>query len=295
MSRALVVGDLCLDLDMRPGASQGPQRFVEGLSACFSGSGGNTAVALASSGVSTDLASPVVEDLPFEILSRILRGLGGPRLFPIPGEGSTCVVVNIIGPRGARRAYTHPGPRILPESAGALSKILSSSYDLLHVSGYLFELGGFGEIAEIIRISSERATTASLDLFPRVASAGPKILRLLRTFNIVLGNAAEFRALEKLLGTDPVKALLGMGVEVVVVKMGSRGARAYTPSGTARAEPARAEAVRLKGAGDVFNASFLTRYIETGDLRRSLEEAVEASSRHVAGSSPLDRASIRIV
>jgi sugar/nucleoside kinase (ribokinase family) len=51
----------------------------------------------------------------------------------------------------------------------------------------------------------------------------------------------------------------------------------------------------LKGAGDVFVATYLKTFLENKDHKEALKKACEVASSHVAGKSPIEIAKIRLI
>lgn len=77
---------------------------------------------------------------------------------------------------------------------------------------------------------------------------------------------------------DVVDAALGMGVEVVVVKMGEKGGFAATKSERARAEALPVYVEDPVGAGDAFAGTFITSWIKGRSLQDCLRRATIAGS-----------------
>ena len=69
------------------------------------------------------------------------------------------------------------------------------------------------------------------------------------------------------------RSLVARGTETVVVTMGSRGALLVTADQATRIAPVPVTPVDTTGAGDAFIGSFACFYVETGDLRASLDRA----------------------
>jgi 2-dehydro-3-deoxygluconokinase len=71
-----------------------------------------------------------------------------------------------------------------------------------------------------------------------------------------------------------VAGLRGRGVETVLVKLGSAGARAHTPDGVQHAEALAVTAVDTVGAGDAFTAGYLSGRLDGLDVADCLRRAV---------------------
>jgi sugar/nucleoside kinase (ribokinase family) len=279
----LVIGDLCLDIDIKPGR-RSRQVEIERIAIIPSGSAGNTAITLKALEPSAGVA--LLYPSSGDHIDHILKNLAsrtGVEVIGIPGNGTACVVVNIVSSRGSRRAYTTKGPRI---SRLEIPDIDLTGSRIAHLSGYIMELAPYTEILEFIR-RMRADTTVSIDLFPRISEIPWSIVsEIIRKTNIVFGNTRELSSIGGGLG-KAINKILNLGAETVVAKMGSRGARLYRKGGSISCRHPRVEAIYTKGAGDVFNAAFLSIIYREGDMVEALERACYVAAQHVAGSGPL--------
>ena len=97
------------------------------------------------------------------------------------------------------------------------------------------------------------------------------LLGIIKKVQLVLTSGEEARQLTGL--DDPKKAgraLLGMGPEQVVVKLGAEGALALSEDHAVREPALEVEEVEAVGAGDAFNAGFLSGQLRGWDVRKSL-------------------------
>jgi sugar/nucleoside kinase (ribokinase family) len=279
MAEVVVVGDACLDVDIFP-ETRGVQSVVGSFLVAPAGSAGNVAITLTALGINSLLLYPSGDDNVDDILTGMLSAIGQ-KFCKVRGEGCSCLVVNVISRRGARRVYTSIGPRI-----SRFSCQVPRDARFLHISGYLLELASPEVIKGIVDGVGEE-TTISLDLFPRVGLASRDVLEyLLRRVDILFGNESEFAALN-LSSEAAVKSLLNTGLEAVVVKKGSRGAVSYSSEGVFSYRE-RVTVKSLKGAGDVFVASYLSGLRAGLSHNESLKIAVRNSAEHVAGGGPLN-------
>jgi sugar/nucleoside kinase (ribokinase family) len=291
----MVVGDLCLDIDVVPKGIFGSQREIDELYLCASGSAGNTAIALSQLGIQTDLISPVLEDRVFEIIKNILNNIPSLRVYRLESLGkSTGVIINIFSVRGVRKVYFYKGPK-----ADNLKKIVemlnTKNYELLHISGYFLELSDHDKILEIIEQAKNCKVLVSLDLFPRVHMLPLNTtFEVLNNVDILFGNLREFKSLE-INSPNLIKKLLDKNVEAIVVKMGSKGAKTFMRSNEIKVASIRTKVKFLKGAGDVFVATYLKTFLENKDHKEALKKACEVASSHVAGKSPIEIAKIRLI
>ena len=286
MRGALVLGDLCLDVDVEQGSRHGYQFEARSLRLCPAGSGGNFAIALSSTGLDAVIASPVSRD-PVLSLLRSMMGVLGVRLEEIHGNGGTCTIVNIYRAGRPRRAYYHAGPRASIRGVVERLTVMAEELGHLHITGYLLELVPPIEVEPLL--SRDRGYTVSIDLHPRAGALGGELPSILEKADYVMGTTRELRSLGQRLG-QTARTLVEKGAKCVVAKSGALGARAYCRDGAYKARPPRVEPVMLKGAGDVLAAYFIAGVALGKSHRESLEDAVKMAAEHVAGRGPLNKA-----
>ncbi|MCE4613847.1 MAG: carbohydrate kinase family protein [Desulfurococcales archaeon] len=287
MRGALILGDLCLDIDVEQGERRGSQIEARRIRLCPAGSGGNVAITMASLGLEAVIASPVSRDPVFSLLGSMLARLTGPRVVELWGSGGTCTIINVYRAGRPRRVLYHPGPRASLRGYVEALELEASRLGHVHLTGYLLELVPHAEIQELL--DRGRGYSASIDLHPRAGLLGAPLRSLLGRVDYVFGTLTEIASL---LGSirEAADKLISSGVKCMVVKLGSRGARAYCRDGTYSYKPQPVRPVMLKGAGDVFVATFLASLAMRKSHEASLEEAVRESARHVAGQGPLNKA-----
>jgi ribokinase len=126
---------------------------------------------------------------------------------------------------------------------------------------------------ETIALAKRLGVKVSLDLEAQIAVRGLPALRpILEQVDILLPNKAGAM---KLTGTDSpggaARALLDMGIPLVVTTLGADGAAAYSADGVTRVGGCRIQPVDTTGAGDTFCAAFCTAYVVN---RASIESAM---------------------
>ena len=84
---------------------------------------------------------------------------------------------------------------------------------------------------------------------------------------------------------EAARALVALGAELVVLKLGAEGSLAYRRADdtVARAASARTDLVDPTGSGDAFCGGFVTGLVEGCDLAASLARGAIAASRAAAG------------
>jgi len=111
---------------------------------------------------------------------------------------------------------------------------------------------------------------------------------LLKVSRVVLPSRDESKALTGI--SDPAesgRALLDMGPEMAVVKMGAKGALAVTRDETVFEPAFRVSEVDPTGAGDVYDAAFVYGLLRDWPLRRTMEFAGAAGAIKVTKQGPM--------
>jgi sugar/nucleoside kinase (ribokinase family) len=146
----------------------------------------------------------------------------------------------------------------------------------LHVSSYFLHDGLRAGLGGLLREARRAGASTSIDpnWDPREEwNAG--LLDLLGEITVLFVNAKEAKQISGSGDTeDAARALSRDGAVLVVVKLGAEGALAVADGRVVRAEAVRIEEVDAVGAGDSFDAGFLTGHL-TG---RSLEEALRLAN-----------------
>ncbi|MER7344337.1 sugar kinase [Streptomyces aurantiacus] len=89
------------------------------------------------------------------------------------------------------------------------------------------------------------------------------------------------------------RALLGLGVREVVVKLGARGATAYTESGELHCPARTVRAVDAVGAGDAFVAGYLSALLDGAGVAERLERGATTGAFAVASRGDWEGAPTR--
>ena len=87
---------------------------------------------------------------------------------------------------------------------------------------------------------------------------------------------------------EAISEILGLGVTAIVVKNGAEGATYYDASGPVSAPGYRVEEVDPTGAGDCFDATFVTCRLQGRTVQESLAYANASGARAVAIKGPME-------
>jgi len=107
--------------------------------------------------------------------------------------------------------------------------------------------------------------------------------------DIILPSGDEARLLTGDLETDTAcRRLIEMGVQVVVLKLGERGCRVYSHDGVFDVPGFAVEAVDPTGAGDCFDAGFISGYLDGMSLVDAAKLANAMGALGVSRKGPME-------
>lgn len=164
-----------------------------------------------------------------------------------------------------------------------LRKPLAAGARVLHLTGITPALSDSACAAALwaAEVASGSGMLVSLDVNYRARlwsrEAARAVLSPLAAYaSIVIASSDELDLVGDPELEEPTVAasLLGRGAEVVLVKLGSGGARAHTCHGVQHAEALAVTAVDTVGAGDAFTAGYLSGRLDGLDVTDCLRRAV---------------------
>jgi sugar/nucleoside kinase (ribokinase family) len=288
-SRVVIVGDAMLDVVVRPLAAFAPTsdmpasvRVVRG------GSGANLAVAIravTAQALDVVFAGVVGHDAAAQIVRRDLEESGVvAHLSSL--EGSTGVVVSLVGDTGERAMLTERGVN------GELTfehvvDLFDEHLVHVHVSGYtVLDVATRVLVPRLLDAATARGATTSVD----VCSVGPLMVVGPATFALAVRSATMLFANEEealvLSGDgdveDALETLSRQWREVVITR-GPLGALACRDGETVTVAAQRAEVVDTTGAGDSATGTYLAHRLAGEDVPTALTFAMAAAARVVRG------------
>ncbi len=277
------------------------------------GSAANTAAWLRVNDQRASLLGAIGEDSSGELVTNALRSHGVMPLLSVHPDFPTGMCIVITESDGSRTMLPSSGANAHfdPDDIEALWP--TDSLDHFHLSAYsLFHhTTGKSAIAAIKKARQESLTVsidpASHALIPMHSSI---VIEALSSSNLLLANLEEAQSLFRIATREPtipipdreqmlhtLLSLLSSGTDlspVVVVTLGNDGAIAMARNGIVEQAPAGlAEVIEsTAGAGDAFNAGFLTHWIAhphdiVGALYSGNNSAASALTR--VGASPEPR------
>ncbi len=277
--RIVVLGDLNLDIlarlrgDLAPGDEARDRITVEP-----GGSAGTFARTAASAGLEVTFIGAVGRDLVGDLLERSLTD-----------AGVTCELRRMDMPSGAVLAIERDGERSMVCSRSANDGLspewVHASWPAspahVHVSGYAL-LSDPQRPAVLCALDLAREVAASVSIDPPPAS-------LIRAFGVhtfarllpdgawLFPNLSEARLLADATEPDVVAGRLRRRFPVGAVTLGPDGALAWDTRGQHRCTTDPLHSVNTTGAGDVYAATFVVHYLETGNLKQANATACTAA------------------
>ncbi len=278
----VVVGNINVDISIKVDRFPRPDENVFAKEAWIGpgGAASNYAVAVARLGHRPILVARAGEDaLRLGIIDYLrLNGVDTSRIIIAKGENTGTVVVIVVPRDSTRTMLTVRGA-----NEGLTGTIVPGEGDLAHfasVRGRIL-LEASGRLGEAI---------VAYDPGGEVYRDPEGVARAISLTRIVFLNELEAAQLFSSLGLSGPQGLLreGRAPEVVVVKLGRGGARAYTKRSVYHVEPCPARrVVDTTGAGDAFDAAFNYCMLQGCSIETALAYASAAGSAKVSrrGSS----------
>ena len=263
-----VVGFGALNLDklyrVNRIARAGEEIFVKGLTVSPGGSAANTVVGLARLSVRTGYIGRLADDPEGkDLLDDLRREEVDVSGISLSSSGRSGVCIGFIDDNGERALYIDPGVNdSLTFSELQPSYVHSSKF--LHLTSFV---GNAPFNAQKHLLRSLAGPYVCLDPGELYARKGLEALRpLLKNTTVFLPNEKEMTMLTKKDYRNGSKTLLGMGVEVVAVKLGSRGCYVTDGKENYSIPPFTKKPKDTTGAGDAFCAGFIYGLLNQRDL-----------------------------
>lgn len=286
-SRIVVVGDVMLDVVVRPldsvaPTSDTPARVRVGRG----GSGANLAVALraaASERYLVSFAGVGADDAAARIVREDLESAGvRTHLATVPG--ATGVVVSLVAQSGERAMMTERGVNGQLQM-GHVATLLDDSLAHLHVSGYTaLDDRTRSLVPRLISAARDVGAGTSVDVcsLEPLRQVGIEVFRAaVAEASMLFANEEEALLLSGESTVDAALAALARDWDEVVVTRGARGALARRGRDEASAPARGAAVVDTTGAGDSATGTYLAHRLGGADLATSLAHAMDAAARVV--------------
>jgi len=224
---------------------------------------------LATLGVRTGFVSDVGEDEMGEIALARLSASGADLSQVSRIKGAT-TGVTVLLPHGSRRhILTHPGVMTeLSVERLDLSYLEDSRH--FHLSSLFLQTGMHAGLPELFERLRAAGLTLSLDTNDDPSGQWGGVLDpLLDRIDVLLPNEEETLRIAKKDTLEAALDVLSKRVPLIVVKCGKRGAVIQEGQHREWVAPLLVEPIDTIGAGDSFNAGFLSSYVKGESPRRS--------------------------
>lgn len=290
--RLLVAGDANLDLVLRgdvvPRFGQAEQ-LLDAADLVLGSSAGICASGLARLGTDVALVARVGQDV-----------FGDHTLALLAGNGvDTTAVLRTAAPTGVSVILSGVGDRAILTLTGAMAQLSAADvhsclfpegadadqrpFRHLHVASYFLLPELAAGLPALLAEARSRGVTTSLDTNWDPAQAWAGVANCLPHLDVFLPNGAEAVAIARTLGGKPEDAvsaarlLAGWG-PVVVVKDGRAGGFAVAGDELVRAPGLAVDVVDTTGAGDSFDAGFLSAWLQGFTLATAVSWGTAAGS-----------------
>lgn len=199
-----------------------------------------------------------------------------------PG-GRTCFTAILIPPSGEKAILVVP--TFAPHHPPELMRAAFERARLVYLMPQNHE-----QFMAVSRIARACGAEVMVDIEPTVGGDAAMMARIMAGCDIASFNQFGFRAAE---GVEPsleaARRLLDRGPHTVVVTLGARGALAVTRDAEAQQAGFAVEALDTTGAGDTFNAAFVSATARGLPLAARLRFACGAGALAVTGIGPRGR------
>lgn len=257
------------------------------------GTSSNTAAALARLGVGTLFVGTVGDDTFGRFVRRDFEDLGVDVSGLVTDASlNTVGVFAFIDETGERYLWGWPRVdqsfKVIDESRVDFDAVRSA--DWVHSSGMslVYDTSARSTIARIYREAHEAGVPTSLDLNLRVDDGvldpdfAAALEQIIGDVDYVLGSGPdEFAYLGEGAWLENTRALAATG-KTVVVRDGANGSLAIVGDEVTEAPAYRVEVEDTVGAGDVFNAGFISAMLAGDDMARALAKGNAVSGYSVA-------------
>jgi sugar/nucleoside kinase (ribokinase family) len=273
MRSLIAVGEFFFDLifyRLERLPRMGEEMFTPNFGFTLGGGAPNTGITAARLGRKVEIVT-VLGDSPLDdfAVDSLARDGVGTRFIRRHSGSMGAITVSVSLPKD-RFLLTYPGANVFLEKhihQAATRKQLAAA---AHVH-FALSPHDWTPYATLVRSLKSQGVTTSWDL-----GWNPKAVRLpgfrevVGTLDIAFFNRAE--ALHYTKESTPERAIrkLAREQQVIVVKLGARGALALGPDGMQRAPGMKVKCLDTTGAGDAFNGGFLHAWLDGAGLRDCL-------------------------
>jgi sugar/nucleoside kinase (ribokinase family) len=283
MFDCLVAGDANVDLLMDGviALEPGTEKLAKGMHLVLGGSSAITAFNLCKLGRKVAFAGVVGHDLLGRFVEEKLAG-GGVDIRWLSRSDTEKTGLTIWHSCHAERAgVTYQGTIAMLDAGDILDEMLKSARHF-HVGAYFVQSRLHAQAAQLFARAKALGVTTSIDCnYDPAERWDSNLLEVLEHADVFFPNEDEARAITGNPDTAGAARELATRARCVVVKLGARGVLIVTRSWEFEVAAIPAEVLDTTGAGDSFNAGFLSRFVLGDDLESCAQAGVAAAARSV--------------
>jgi sugar/nucleoside kinase (ribokinase family) len=279
----IVAGDANADLILQevPQLELDKELLAQDMDLVLGGSSTITAFNLSRLGAKTGFCGVLGEDFFGTFVQERLKWAGVDLKFLRRPKGAK-TGLTVWMTRGSRRAgVTYAGtiaalrPQDVPDEYLATAKHL-------HVGAYFFLEKLHAGAAGLFKRAKKLGLTTSLDCnYDPREKWDSNIRKVLAYTDVFFPNEDEATKLTGKSDLREAAAELGKLAKVVAIKMGAKGALVHSAEGTFDVPVVKVKCVETTGAGDSFNAGFLTEFVRGASLKDCARAGAKAGARSV--------------
>jgi sugar/nucleoside kinase (ribokinase family) len=271
--KILVIGELNVDIvatGLHSLPKMGAEILAENCELTLGSASAIFAAGMAKLGHEVTFISHVGQDYFGDFCLRSLKQLGvSTRNVTRKREEKTGVTIALSGKRD-RALVTYAGA-VATLTADSIDEKMMARHDHLHLTSYYLQTGlrpSFGQLLQHARMSG---LTTSFD-----PNSDPndkwdkKIDAVLNYTDLLFVNEREAMKLTRSKPLNSALKTLGAKVDCAVVKRGARGATAIQSEKIVNASGFKVGAIDTTGAGDSFDAGFISAYVRQAPLAECL-------------------------
>ncbi len=268
LSELKAVGFGALNLDKIFSVDKIPKEdeegFVKDVRMYPGGSAANTIVGLARLNVETAYIGKVGSDEEGRILLEDFEREGVDTGLIVKGEGRSGSAMIFVDDSGNRAILVDPGVNdtLKYEEIDVDGAV---EYGLVHLTSFICK-NGLDSLESQKKIVEEFDNVSFDPGMPYAERGLSDMERILRRTTVFLPSRQEIEILFGMDYKSAAEECLNMGVEIVVVKLGSRGCWVKTRTKEVEIRPFSVKVVDTTGAGDAFNAGFIYGFLRGKDV-----------------------------
>ena len=271
--KILVIGELNVDIvatGLRSVPEMGSEILAEKCELTLGGASAIFAAGMAKLGHRVTFFSHVGQDYFGDFCLRTLKQSGVPtRHVTRKADEKTGVTIALSGKRD-RALVTYAGA-VATFNADSINETVMSSQDHVHLTSYYLQTGLRPSFALLLRQAKASGLTTSFD-----PNSDPRdkwdrnITAVLKYTDVLLVNEREAMKLTRSKTLNGALKTLGAKVHCAVIKRGDRGATAIQNEEVFNDRGFRISAIDSTGAGDSFDAGFMSAYLRKAPLAECL-------------------------